>query len=251
MQVTHFQWSWTKWYWAFSVSASRLARQVGVDPIPPDPTLLKLELLRHYSLTALDVFEMIVTFFVLSQLTDEVQQNFDRHGNRVEPLRSALDRHRERFAHKLELSTQERCKRQEEAWAKIDRCYTPVQPEGRIKRHVLWSSLCAVANSPIEQIAPFSNTHQSPFSFQGISVEYSHQARLFLGSRGGDWSDMNFGIIETEENLLVLYRYPESGSEKKQKKIRYFVIKRYGSFVLKIFIFAKYPIQRAMEETVK
>jgi hypothetical protein len=59
------------------------------------------------------------------QLTDEVQQVYDRHGHRLEPLRSALDLHRERFALKLERSSADRTRRQEEAWARLDRCPTP------------------------------------------------------------------------------------------------------------------------------
>lgn len=73
------------------------------------------------------------------QLTDEVQQNFDRQGNRVEPLKSALDLHRERFAQCLEKSSADRTRRQEEAWARLDRCATPevqARPDaaGRFKR---------------------------------------------------------------------------------------------------------------------
>ncbi len=73
----------------------------------------------------------------LSQLTDEVQQNYDRQGNRVEPLKSALDLHRERFAQCLERSSADRTRKQEEAWARLDRCPTPStapQNTGRFKR---------------------------------------------------------------------------------------------------------------------
>ncbi len=60
------------------------------------------------------------------QLTDELAQSFDRHGHRLEPLKSALDLHRERFAQRLERSTAERTRRQEEAWARLDRCPSPI-----------------------------------------------------------------------------------------------------------------------------
>ena len=71
------------------------------------------------------------------QLTDELSQSFDRRGKRVEPLKSALDLHRERFAQRLEQNTAERLKMQEEAWARLDRCPTPATPQhvrGRFKR---------------------------------------------------------------------------------------------------------------------
>jgi len=38
----------------------------------------------------------------MAQLTDEVEKNYDRRGNRLEPLKSAVDLHRERFARHLE-----------------------------------------------------------------------------------------------------------------------------------------------------
>ena len=43
----------------------------------------------------------------------------------MEPFRSALEMHRERFAQRLEQSTADRTKRQEEAWAQLDRVPSP------------------------------------------------------------------------------------------------------------------------------
>jgi hypothetical protein len=60
------------------------------------------------------------------QLTDELAQSYDRRGNRLEPFKSALDLHRERFAQRLERSTADRTRRQEEAWARLDRCPSPI-----------------------------------------------------------------------------------------------------------------------------
>jgi len=71
------------------------------------------------------------------QLTDELSQSFDRHGNRLEPLKSALDLHRERFAQRLERSTADRTRRQEEAWARLDRCPSPIYEHPKIKRGLL------------------------------------------------------------------------------------------------------------------
>jgi hypothetical protein len=42
------------------------------------------------------------------QLTDELEQSFDRRGRRLEPIKSALDLHRERFAQRMEKSTADR-----------------------------------------------------------------------------------------------------------------------------------------------
>ena len=63
--------------------------------------------------------------FLLLQLTDELQQSFDRRGNRLGPIRSALDLHREKFALRLEKSSADRTRKQEEAWARIDECPSP------------------------------------------------------------------------------------------------------------------------------
>lgn len=68
------------------------------------------------------------------QLTDELSQSYDRHGNRLEPLKSALDLHRERFAQKLERSTADRTRRQEEAWARLDQCLPPINEQPRRKQ---------------------------------------------------------------------------------------------------------------------
>ena len=68
------------------------------------------------------------------QLTDELQQSHDRHGNRIEPLKSALHLHRERFAQRLEQNADETRRKQEEAWARLDRCPTPIAEHGRVKR---------------------------------------------------------------------------------------------------------------------
>ena len=46
--------------------------------------------------------------FALLQLTDELEQSFDRRGRRLEPIKSALDLHRERFAQRMESSTADR-----------------------------------------------------------------------------------------------------------------------------------------------
>ncbi len=58
----------------------------------------------------------------------------------MEPLKSALDLHRERFTQRLEQSSAEKERRQEEAWARLDRCPSPIDasttvvPEGRSNR---------------------------------------------------------------------------------------------------------------------
>ena len=54
-----------------------------------------------------------------------MEQSYDRRGTRVEPFRSALEMHRERFAQRLEQSTADRTRRQEEAWARLDRVPSP------------------------------------------------------------------------------------------------------------------------------
>ena len=58
-------------------------------------------------------------------MTSELEQSYDRRGARVEPFRSALEMHRERFAQRLEQSTADRTRRQEEAWAQLDRVPSP------------------------------------------------------------------------------------------------------------------------------
>ena len=63
-------------------------------------------------------------------------QSYDRHGNRLEPLKSALDLHREKFAQRLERSTADRTRRQEEAWARLDRCPSPIYEHPKMKRYV-------------------------------------------------------------------------------------------------------------------
>ena len=69
------------------------------------------------------------------QLTDELAQSYDRHGHRLEPLKSALDLHRERFTKRLERSTADRTRRQEEAWARLDRCPSPISEHPKRKRY--------------------------------------------------------------------------------------------------------------------
>ena len=49
-------------------------------------------------------------------------------------MKSALDLHRERFAQRLERSTADRTRRQEEAWARLDRCPSPIYEHPKIKR---------------------------------------------------------------------------------------------------------------------
>jgi len=71
------------------------------------------------------------------QLTDELAQSHDRHGHRLEPLKSALELHRERFAQRLERSTADRTRRQEEAWARLDRCPSPISEHPKIKRGLI------------------------------------------------------------------------------------------------------------------
>ena len=73
------------------------------------------------------------------QLTDELAQSYDRHGNRLEPLKSALDLHKERFAQRLERSTADRTRRQEEAWARLDRVPSPILEHPKIKRYYIFS----------------------------------------------------------------------------------------------------------------
>ena len=57
---------------------------------------------------------------------------------RLEPLKSALDLHREKFAQRLERSTADRTRRQEEAWARLDRCPSPIYEHPKIKRYVVY-----------------------------------------------------------------------------------------------------------------
>ena len=71
-------------------------------------------------------------------MTSELEKSYDRRGARVEPFRSALEMHRERFAQRLEQSTADRTRRQEEAWARLDRVPSPeptnIHRGGRLKR---------------------------------------------------------------------------------------------------------------------
>ena len=71
-------------------------------------------------------------------MTSELEHSYDRRGTRVEPFRSALEMHRERFAQRLEQSTADRTRRQEEAWARLDRVPSPeptyIHAGGRLKR---------------------------------------------------------------------------------------------------------------------
>lgn len=92
------------------------------------------------------------------QLTDELSNSFDRRGKRLEPLKSALDLHRERFTQRLEQSTEDRLKKQEAAWARLDRCPTPNtnnQPNGRFRRGLLASihtKLICSTDPPVEVV---------------------------------------------------------------------------------------------------
>ena len=70
-----------------------------------------------------DKFRLCFHYF--PKLTSELEQSYDRRGARVEPFRSALEMHRERFAQRLEQSTADRTRRQEEAWAQLDRVPSP------------------------------------------------------------------------------------------------------------------------------
>ena len=69
-----------------------------------------------------------------------MERSYDRRGTRVEPFRSALEMHRERFAQRLEKSTADRTKRQEEAWARLDRVSSPdsvnIERRGKFKRYM-------------------------------------------------------------------------------------------------------------------
>ena len=49
------------------------------------------------------------------QLTDELQQSYDRRGNRLGPFKSALEMHREKFALRLERSSEDRTRYTEQA----------------------------------------------------------------------------------------------------------------------------------------
>ena len=78
-------------------------------------------------------------------------QSYDRHGHRLEPLKSALELHRERFAKRLERSTADRTRRQEEAWARLDRCPSPINEHPKRKRYYIilfsWKKNPGVNNS--------------------------------------------------------------------------------------------------------
>ena len=58
----------------------------------------------------------------LISLTDEMEQRYDRHGEvrDADMKLSTVDIFREKLARRLELSSQEMTRHQEEAWAKLD-----------------------------------------------------------------------------------------------------------------------------------
>ena len=60
-------------------------------------------------------------------LTDELEQRYDRQGKPTTstPL-TTLDIHKEKLANRLEMSSKEMTKHQEEAWAKLDMCRPPL-----------------------------------------------------------------------------------------------------------------------------
>ncbi|QQP34563.1 Ankyrin repeat domaincontaining protein 27like, partial [Caligus rogercresseyi] len=98
-------------------SAVDLLRTLQPDKLPPASGKLKRD----------------VSMEEIIQLADEFQQSFDRQGNRLEPVKSALDMHREKFTLRLELSAEEKNRRQEEAWALLDRCRSPLSDSGKFK----------------------------------------------------------------------------------------------------------------------
>ena len=49
-----------------------------------------------------------IDYIYCFQLTDELQQSYDRRGNRLGPFKSALEMHREKFALRLERSSEDR-----------------------------------------------------------------------------------------------------------------------------------------------
>ncbi|XP_040579519.1 uncharacterized protein [Lepeophtheirus salmonis] len=102
-------------------SAVDLLRNVQPEKLPPTSGKLKRD----------------VSMEEIIQLADEFEQSFDRQGNRLEPVKSALDMHREKFTLRLELSSEEKNRKQEEAWALLDRCRSPLNESGRFKRGFL------------------------------------------------------------------------------------------------------------------
>ena len=98
-------------------------------------------------------------------LTDELEQRYDRHGNQTSntPL-STLDIHKEKLASRLEKSSMEMTRYQEEAWAKLNTCAAPLpQTSGRkILRTLHAKLLCVlfvhVAVFPMNQTARLTSS---------------------------------------------------------------------------------------------
>merc|ERR1719347_1882392 len=85
-------------------------------------------------------------------LTDELEQRYDRHGNQTSntPL-STLDIHKEKLASRLEKSSMEMTRYQEEAWAKLNTCAAPLpQTSGRKILRTLHAKLNTCA-APLPQ----------------------------------------------------------------------------------------------------
>ena len=82
-------------------------------------------------------------------LTDELEQRYDRHGQPMDnaPL-STIDIHKEKLASRLEMSSKEMTKHQEEAWAKLDTCAPPLpNNSGRSILRTLHSKLLCSSKS--------------------------------------------------------------------------------------------------------
>ena len=58
---------------------------------------------------------LLIDYIYCFQLTDELQQSYDRRGNRLGPFKSALEMHREKFALRLERSSEDRTRYTEQA----------------------------------------------------------------------------------------------------------------------------------------
>jgi hypothetical protein len=108
-------------------SSGKLKREVSMEEIFQVKSILhsltnkfnnKLGISRFHTQSFYDNYNLL-------QLTSELEKSYDRRGTRVEPFRSALEMHRERFTQRLEQSTADRTRIQEEAWARLDRVPSP------------------------------------------------------------------------------------------------------------------------------
>merc|ERR1712008_271698 len=85
-------------------------------------------------------------------LTDELEQRYDRHGRQTDNAQlTTIDIHKEKLASRLEKSSMEMTKYQEEAWAKLDSCTATLpQRSGRnILRTIHSKLLCSSKSTKV------------------------------------------------------------------------------------------------------